>query len=251
MISISRAGALARPALVLTGLAVALLAAFENTGLDLRIASIFYDPASHGFPAQHQAFFEIFLHHGLKTASYAAGVIALGVCFLGWRGELAWLPRRNALLAALGMILIPLVIATLKHLTNRHCPWDVIEFGGYAPYFGLFASPPDDLARGVCFPAGHAAAGFAWLAWAPALWTVAPRAARVTLVAALAAGFLLGLARMAQGAHFASHVLWSAWLAAAISLVLAALLRVPLQASAPPATRPGSAPRQGAASDRR
>jgi membrane-associated PAP2 superfamily phosphatase len=30
---------------------------------------------------------------------------------------------------------------------------------------------------------------------------------------------------MAQGAHFLSHVLWSAWFAWALSLALAALLR--------------------------
>lgn len=43
----------------------------------------------------------------------------------------------------------------------------------------------------------------------------------------------MGYGCMAQGAHFLSHVLWSAWLAWALSLALAALTRAPVR---PPAS---------------
>ena len=45
--------------------------------------------------------------------------------------------------------------------------------------------------------------------------------ARLGLLAGLLLGGVLGIARMAQGAHFLSHTLWSLWFAWAMSLGLA------------------------------
>lgn len=234
-----------RRQLIVLGLGGALLlAVFESTRLDLIVSRWAWDATAHAFPWQHHPFFSAFLHHGLKAASYALGMLALAVCALGWRGRLGWLPPRQALFAAAGMLLIPVLTSGLKQLTNRHCPWDILEFGGYAPYVSLFASTPADLVRGVCFPAGHAAAGLAWIVWGVALRATRPVAARRALIAALAGGLLLGAGRIAQGAHFVSHVLWSIWLAWALTVALAAALRVPQSAAAPERTggRPAAAP---------
>jgi membrane-associated PAP2 superfamily phosphatase len=214
--------------------AVVLLAVFENTTLDVRLEAYFFDPASRRFPAQFQWFYANFMHHALKTASLALGISALAVCAFGARGWLSWLPPRNAWLAGSGMILIPLLTTALKQVSNRHCPWDVVDFGGYAPYVHLFDAMPDTVMHGVCFPAGHASAGFVWIIWAVALRPAMPRAATAALVGGLLAGALMGYGRMAQGAHFLSHVLWSAWLAWAVALGLAVLLRARVAA---PTTR--------------
>lgn len=205
-----------------------LLLVFENTGLDLMLARPFYDPAAPGFPLQHHWLFSDVMHHGLKTASYVLGAFSVMFCIYAWRKPVAWLPRRQALLAGLGVILIPLLTNGLKHLTNRHCPWDVLDFGGFAPYVSLFGTTSPDIVRGVCFPAGHASAGFVWIVWALVLRATRPVWARRALLLALLAGATMGFGRMAQGAHFLSHVLWSAWFAWSLSLCLAALLRVPL-----------------------
>lgn len=215
-------------ALLLALLAVLLLAVFENTSLDLALSQALFDPALRDFPMHHHWLFERVLHHGMKYASYALVCIALVPCWLGWKGELAWLPRRNALLAALGMVLIPIGVSLLKSLTNRHCPWDVLEFGGYAPYLGLLVPGPMDIKAGACFPAGHAAAGFLWLVWGVALRPAGRTWSRLALALGLALGAGLGVVRLLQGAHFLSHVLWSAWFAWALSLALAVLLRADL-----------------------
>lgn len=211
-------------ALLLALLAVLLLAVFENTGLDLALSQALFDPALGDFPMHHHWLFERVLHHGMKYASYALVCIALVPCWLGWKGELDWLPRRNALLAALGMVLIPIGVSLLKSLTNRHCPWDVLEFGGYAPYLGLLVPGPTDIKAGACFPAGHAAAGFLWVVWGVALRPAGRTWSRLALALGLVFGAGLGVVRLFQGAHFLSHVLWSAWFAWALSLALAALL---------------------------
>lgn len=213
-------------ALFLAIAAATLLATFDDGALDLAISRLAYDSGSHRFPWQHDWLFEAILHHGLKTAAYALSLPALVLCAYGMRGRISWLPPRNAWLAATGMLLVPLATAGLKQLTDRHCPWSIVDFGGFAPYVGLLSTAPADLARGVCFPAGHASGGFAWLAWVPALWITRPVAARRILGAALVAGSVMGLARLLQGAHFLSHVLWSAWLAWAIVIGMTALLGI-------------------------
>lgn len=208
--------------------ALLLLCIFETTDLDRQLARIFYDPAVATFPLKRSWFLEAVLHKGAKHVVYVLVALGLCVCWLGWQGRFSWLPRRNALLAALGMLLIPLATSTLKHLTYRHCPWDIVDFGGYVPYQHLFEPALQGIKSGQCFPAGHASVGFLWIVWAVALRPAGTRVARFALLMALLGGGVLGFSRMLQGAHFLSHTLWSLWLAWAISVSLALALRAEL-----------------------
>lgn len=209
--------------------AIALLLVFENSRLDLTLSALAFDPALGHFPMQRHWFFSEVMHHGLKTVSYLLAIPALAIAVLGHLGHINWLPPRNARLAGLGMILIPLATVLLKLATNRHCPWDVIDFGGYAPYVSLFASTPEAIVRGNCFPAGHASGGFVWMIWGIALRATRPRLANGMLLAGIAFGLLMGGSRLMQGAHFLSHVLWSGWLAWALAIALAAVLQAPVR----------------------
>lgn len=200
--------------------ALMLLALFELTRADQTIAGWFFDPAVGRFPLRNDGFLTKVMHDGAKRVLTVLALFAFGLCVLGMRGRIAWLPRREAWIAALGMVLIPALTSLLKQLTNRHCPWDVVDFGGYAPYVGLLALPDPTLRPGVCFPAGHASAGYLWLVWAVALRPVSARAARAALWTGLALGGALGFAQMLRGAHFLSHTLWTMWLAWAISILL-------------------------------
>lgn len=215
-----------------------LLWVFETTNLDLQLALPFYSAELGDFPLRRHWFLDFVMHHGMKTVSYILVAAALFFCYLGYRGELAWLPRRNALLAGAGMLLIPLGTVVLKSLTNRHCPWDIVDFGGFAPYVGLLAPAPSDIKAGQCFPAGHASAGFLWIVWGVALRPAGRHLARYGLGLGLGLGILMGGARLLQGAHFVSHTLWSLWFAWAVSVALAALLRADVRLPAgesPPA----------------
>lgn len=201
-----------------------LLLVFEKTALDVDFARLFFDARTNDFPLRQHAIFNPLFYYGFKFAMLAAGFVAVIVSLFGLSGRLPWLARNNALLALLGLILIPSAVALLKLKTNRHCPWDVLEFGGFAPYVGLLAEMPAAVVRGVCFPAAHAATGFMWLAWGLAMQDYSARWSRRMIGGALLLGLFMGLCRQAQGGHFLSHTLWSAWLAWAISVLLAGVL---------------------------
>lgn len=152
------------------------------------------------FPLRQVWALEVLGHTGLKWL-----MVGFWLCCLAWRGPL----RRGAVY----MAVIAALVVTLKHYSPVSCPWDLLEYGG---------TKPD---TGRCLPAGHPITGFALFGLALALSQNRARAARYTLAAAVLIGFAAGAVQVARGAHFPSHVLWTAWVAWAITLALAALAR--------------------------
>jgi membrane-associated PAP2 superfamily phosphatase len=95
-------------------------------------------------------------------------------------------------------------------MSARYCPWDLVEYGGFAPHFSLFDPMAGPYAPGHCFPGGHASAGFSLLAFYFGGHAVRSAAlARLGFWSGIGAGTLFGMTRVAQGAHFLSHNLWS------------------------------------------
>ena len=139
-------------------------------------------------------------HTGLKWAMVAfwAGCLLAGGA---WRRGAAY------------MALIALVVSLAKHYSPYSCPWDLPEFGGSAPQTGR------------CLPAAHPVSGFALFGLYESLRGKHPRSARAALAAAWIVGLAAGVVQVARGAHFPSHVLWTAWVAWAVTLALAAAAR--------------------------
>ncbi|MBI4081321.1 MAG: phosphatase PAP2 family protein [Candidatus Lambdaproteobacteria bacterium] len=121
--------------------------------------------------------------------------------FRGWRAP-AWI-------VLLALTLGPLLVtnALLKEHWGRPRPRQVEAFGGGRPYQPVLM--PTFRADENGFPSGHVAAGFApvalYFAWRGrrGAW------ARAALAVAVVYGLVMGWARITQGAHFASDVLWS------------------------------------------
>lgn len=207
---------------------VAGLLGLDRTGIDLAIAAWIYDPAVHAFPLRTTFLFETVLHHWTKY-------VVISIACLAWAGYLLTYAvpglcalRRELLFLGLGLALAPTAVSALKLASDRHCPWDVAEFGGFAPYLALLDAAPASLAPGHCFPAGHATTGFCLMAF----YFVGRSARKPTLawsgfVVGFAAGLGLGFGRMMQGAHFLSHVLWAGIVCWAVLVVLYALILQP------------------------
>ncbi len=184
--------------------------ALDGAGMDPLVSSWFYDPQTSGFPLRYNGFVEVALHHGTKYLVVLVAVAAYAAYLISFLSQPLQPRRRLFLFTALALTLAPLAIATLKFFSMRHCPWDVAGFGGFVPYVGLLDAYPADIAPGRCFPAGHASTGFCLFAFYFAGRALkSPALARAGFALGLAAGLGLGLVRVMQGAHFATHVLWS------------------------------------------
>ena len=207
----------------------------KTSGFDDTLASAIFDPARAQFWARDSTVMELVGHRLAKSAVFACWFVLVGIALAA-----SWIPplrRRRRLLwtTALAMASGPLLVVALKSLNATQCPWDLKQFGGIAERAsGWFVAAAD---AGRCFPSGHAAGGFSLVALsfagAVAGW---PRLRTAGLVLALGAGFAFSAVRVLQGAHFASHNLWSAaidWAAAALVFALLTAPSPPRRPAAP------------------
>jgi membrane-associated PAP2 superfamily phosphatase len=206
--------------------AIVLICVFEFTKIDFWINDFFYNPELKEFGLRNHPFLTQVMHHGMKTTMYILGLGSIVLSIVKLKSGSSLLRARHVWVGSLGVIIIPALVALLKHLTNKHCPWSLDIYGGSVPYAGLFENHLSRFGAGQCFPAGHAAGGFMWFSWVVALWFVYPKFARAILYIAIVVGLILGISRMMQGAHFFSHVLWTAWFSWVISLVLAFIFKL-------------------------
>jgi membrane-associated PAP2 superfamily phosphatase len=187
-----------------------LLLGWEFSGLDLPLARWFGGPA--GFPWRDNIFLSDVLHDGVKRLAWA---LALGLCVAVWWpvGGLGKLALQGRLQLAITPLLAVLAVSALKAFSTTSCPWGLADFGGvayYTPHWQNLLTP--DGGSGRCFPAGHAASGFAFVGGYFVFRESAPAVARRWLVGSLLAGTVLGLAQQIRGAHFTSHTLWTAFI---------------------------------------
>lgn len=180
---------------------VALLALELSQAVDQPLSRLFYRPAE-GFFLDHSVPVQL-LYHGTRWFSAALAAGMLGV--FGWSSLTRRRRVRNlaayALLAfALGPGLI--VNGLLKEHWGRPRPEQLREFGGQAEFVPALW-PVGTCQHNCSFVSGHAAAGF-FLVTGAWIW---PRRRWQWRCAGIAAGGLIGMARIVQGGHFFSDVL--------------------------------------------
>lgn len=191
--------------------AVAVLLALETTALDFTVSAWFFDPVAGIFPLRYSQALEVIGHQWARKAVVGVGCFIFALWLLSCALPELKPHRRLLLFLSLAMAFAPLTVAVLKAASARHCPWNLQEFGGFAPHLSLFASPQRGFPPGHCFPGGHASAGYCLLAFYFAGYALGNRRlAAAGLWGGLTAGTAFGMARVAQGAHFLSHNLWSA-----------------------------------------
>lgn len=208
---------------ILLGSAALLVWLGRSTNADLYLADLMFDAGLGEFPLRDVWFFDEFMHHTMKALMIGVGLAPAAALLADALrgGRLLEARTRRALAVVVGSaVLVPLAISSMKALSIHHCPWSLSRYGGFAPYLRIFDSLPAGVSAGHCFPAGHASSAL----WLPALATFwlpeRSMKAAVIFVVGLIPGLALGLAQQARGAHFLTHTLWSAWVAAAIVVVL-------------------------------
>lgn len=163
------------------------------------------------------------LIHGVGKWLSQLGVLGVLVATVwSWRAPAH--PHRWAWLALLSSVAVSTGLVSLfKHVTRMDCPWDLARYGGSRPFYGLLESRHGLPASG-CFPAGHASAGYAWLALYFFALVVAPRWRWPAFALGLGAGLVFGVSQQLRGAHFLSHDLWTLVICWCVPLFLFRLL---------------------------
>jgi len=201
---------------------------WDASGFDMTMALPLGGP--HGFPLRNAWLLTTVLHAGGLAASWAvAGWLCIGVRWPS--GPLRRLDVGQRVQLVLTPMLVVSAVSLFKMFSATSCPWHLGAFGGSAEWVSHWAlSSGGDGGPGHCFPAGHAAAGFAFIGGYFVFRARDPSLARAWLAASLLAGFVLGGAQQLRGAHFMSHTLWTAWICACgawLVDVIAAFLRDP------------------------
>lgn len=208
-------------AFLVLALTTALLAA---TGLDLALERRFYSDGV-GWALGDLNPWRFLYHFGVWPA-YLMSAAALALLVAGFFWAKVYPFRRTALFLVLLMALGPglLVNAVFKDHWGRPRPRQMQLFGGDRPFHQPWERGIDGAGRS--FPSGHASAAFYLMAPYFVLRTRNRRRARIALACGAGYGFLMGYARMAQGGHFASDVLWAGGIVYLSGLALYYLLRL-------------------------
>ena len=197
---------------------------FRVTSLDLELQSHFFSPASHwvggGVPL-----FQLVYHYGNLPALLVA-IAGLLLFIQSYRRQFVLKWRRIGLFLVLGMVLGPGLIVNLllKDNWGRPRPREVEQFGGKFAYERVLSRDPDS--PGKSFPCGHATMGYYFFGLYLLLRRERKLLAALVFAFAFSYGGVIGVARMAQGGHFASDVLWAGGLVYLSSAALFYLLRL-------------------------
>lgn len=197
------------------GLVIYLL---DAKGGDLWLAKVFYQWQGNQWLLRDHWLTEQILHKGARVVNYLMLLTVLALTVLMWRTHGRQSYQSRAYFALFVSLLTSFIlIALLKSLTNKACPWNLQLFGGIEPYYHLLQSRPASLPPSQCFPAGHASVGYAWVALFYFFSQVKPHLRWFGLGTGLITGLILGLNQQLRGAHFLSHdvtTLFLCWLVA-------------------------------------
>jgi len=183
-------------------LAAALLIRLQG---DQWIADHLYVWQGHRWALQSAFITQTLLHQGGRVASLVAWMLVVAALawshasarHRSWRAPLAYLVATT--------LVASVAVAWLKHASPAHCPWDLVRYGGQLVEGDVMHAVASGTGHGRCFPAGHASAGYAWVA----LYFVALRSQPGLrwwgLGVGLLAGIAFGFAQQLRGAHFLSH----------------------------------------------
>jgi len=185
--------------------------------IDLFVSGLFYRPGEGFFLSDWGPV--RWLYRAVPYITTAVILLTAGSLLLWWRrGEGLLGPRRAAYLL-LSLAIGPglLVNVALKDHWGRARPSQIVEFGG-TRHFTPALVPAQECERNCSFTAGHPALGFFLVSFALLIAGKARR--RQAELAALGFGALCGAARIIQGGHFFSDVVFSGLVVYGTSLLL-------------------------------
>lgn len=186
--------------------------------LDLLISSWFYTPIQGFFLRDFPLF--IALHwlavYGAWSIGTSLAIIIIVKLLDRNFIKIISLKTTIFLLGALFLGPILIVNITFKDHWGRARPHNVQEFGGVSHFSSPF-TPVQECFKNCSFVSGDASFGFYLTTFA---YGVSRRRSRLVFYMGVLAGTIIGIARIAMGAHFVSDVIFAALLTVSASAIL-------------------------------
>jgi len=181
------------------------IALLQSAGGDLWLADHLYAWEGGRWALEHAWATETLVHQWGKRLDVVAwlALAAVRIYLVRKPAARTWGKPLNYLLVA--TVAGPLLVSWMKGWTLVDCPWDLARYGGAHPYIELLQARPAAYGPGRCFPAGHASAGYGWLALFFGLGAVRPRLGWFGLAIGAMIGLAFGIGQQLRGAHFLSH----------------------------------------------
>ncbi len=191
---------------------------FEFTNIDILVQNMFYN-----FDTQKWLFdkkepiLKLIFYDGIKIIITIFAIsILLGLIFFKTKNIIKE-NKKALIIIFLSIVFVPLIISSLKAITNIPCPCNITNYNGNSPYIKIFDTYPSDFiqkSKAKCWPAGHSSGGFALLAL---IFLMKSKKTKFYATAfALITAWSMGLYKMVIGDHFLSHTV--------ITMILAWLL---------------------------
>ena len=148
--------------------AIILVAAILFFGLsptDIWVQSHFYNPLTHQWIIDpHNSVLKFIFYDGIKRLLILIAVLLLVGLIGAWKKQWMKSYRRGLIIVVLSSIAVPLVVGSLKAITNMPCPKSLDVFDGSYPHtcvWEKYHTKDCHLEKQKCWPAGHASGGFA------------------------------------------------------------------------------------------
>lgn len=208
-------------------LLIAVIAFFQFTNLDIFIQSFFYNfNTKNWLINKDEPLLKFFFYDGIKNLLILCAVaIFFSLIFLR-KKELIQEYKKGLIIVLLAAIFVPVIIGSLKAISNTPCPCNIVNFNGTYPETKVFDSYPKGFiqtSKAKCWPAGHASGGFALMALFFLFKT--PKNQKRALVVALVIAWSMGLYKMLLGDHFLSHTIITMIMAWLIILIIVKLMQ--------------------------
>ena len=203
-------------------LLIAVIALFQFTQLDISVQNFFYNFETKTWLIdKDEPILKFFLYDGLKTALIIFAVAILFSLILFRKKAIIQKYKKGLMIVLAAAIFVPLLIGSLKAITNTPCPCNIVNFNGKYPDIKVFDSYPKDFvqtSKAKCWPAGHASGGFALMALFFLFKT--PINQKRALITGLVVGWSMGVYKMLLGDHFLSHSIITMIMAWLIILII-------------------------------
>jgi membrane-associated PAP2 superfamily phosphatase len=209
-------------------LLIAVIALFQFSNLDIYIQSFFYNfDKKNWLIDKDEPILKFFFYDGIKNLLLLFGVAILLSLIFFRKNSLVQEYKKGLIIVLLSAIFVPVIIGSLKAITNTPCPCNIVYFNGTYPEKKVFDSYPKDFvqkSKVKCWPAGHASGGFALMALFFLFKT--PKNQKRALVAALIIAWSMGTYKMLLGDHFISHTVITMLMAWLIILIIVKFVQI-------------------------